>query len=103
MLWSTSLTSMNNDAGINRDTTIGMNSSSKVFTAKTNLWVDILASNTTKNSLVTTKIVTTPNTKPRIKFNSAASTLTSSDGGGSCGNSTGDAPDEIKEPVELDA
>ena len=89
---SASLTTMSNETGTRSDIAIGMNNSSKVLTANTNLEPEILSSNTRKNNLVTTKMVTTPKANPRIKFNSAASTLTSTDGVETCGNSTGDTP-----------
>ena len=78
------LMTIGNEAGTNSDMDIGMNNSSKVLAANTNLEPLILSSNTRKNNLTTTSTVTTPRMKPKIMFNSAASTLTSREDGGPC-------------------
>ena len=97
-----SLMTITKEHGTMSDMTIGTNSSSKVLTANTNLGPDTLSSNTRKSSLTTTNNVTTPRMKPRINFNSAASTLKYRDGEESCGNLTGDTLEEAREPIVFD-
>ena len=96
---SAHLTTISSEAGTISEIAIGVNDSSKILTAYTNLPGETLLVKTKKNNLVTTKIVAAPYTNPKIKFNSALRTLTSSDGVESCENPTGDRSDQYREPV----
>ena len=58
---STPLMTISKEAGTKSYMAIGMNNSSKVLSANTNLEPVILSSNTRKNNLTTTSTVTTPN------------------------------------------
>ena len=82
---STPLMTISRKAGIINEMDIGMNNSSKDLAVNINLEPVILSSNTSKNNLTTTSTVRPPNTKPKIRFNSDASILTSREGfGDSC-------------------